>query len=97
MTSRTLLLVTGFSTLVVLGACSDPVGPGNVLAGQHPSVSLDVQPGSQGPARKCDASDAAAAGALNMLQDPTMWTIPMARDAAQGNDGMFHAVGVSGC
>ena len=36
-------------------------------------------------------------GALNMLMDLTMWDIPMSRDAAQGNAGMFHAVGVSGC
>ncbi len=36
-------------------------------------------------------------GACNMLQDPTMWTIPMVRDAPQGNAGMFHAVDVSGC
>ncbi len=36
-------------------------------------------------------------GACNMLLDATMVTIPMARDAAQGNAGMFHAVDVSGC
>jgi hypothetical protein len=36
-------------------------------------------------------------GALNMLHDDTMRTIPMVRDAAQGNAGMFTAVGVSGC
>jgi len=36
-------------------------------------------------------------GACNMLLDPTMTTIPMVRDAQQGNAGMFHAVAVSGC
>jgi hypothetical protein len=36
-------------------------------------------------------------GACNMLLDKTMVWIPMARDAAQGNAGMFHAVDVSGC
>ena len=36
-------------------------------------------------------------GALNMLHDATMATIPMTHDAAQGNAGMFHAVAVSGC
>jgi hypothetical protein len=36
-------------------------------------------------------------GACNMLRDATMVSIPMARDAAQGNAGMFHAVDVSGC
>ena len=35
-------------------------------------------------------------GACNMLQDATMWTIPMTHDAPQGNVGMFHAVAVSG-
>ena len=36
-------------------------------------------------------------GACNMLLDKTMVTIPMARAAAQGIAGMFHAVDVSGC
>jgi len=36
-------------------------------------------------------------GALNMLMDATMGTIPMTRNAAQGNAGMFQAVGVSDC
>jgi hypothetical protein len=34
-------------------------------------------------------------GALNMLHDATMFTIPMAKDAPQGNAGMFIAVGKS--
>jgi len=36
-------------------------------------------------------------GALNMLHDATMRTVPMTHDAAQGNAGMSTAVGVSGC
>ena len=36
-------------------------------------------------------------GACNMLLDPTMATVPMTHDAAQGNAGMYHAVDVSGC
>ena len=36
-------------------------------------------------------------GALNMVHDATMLTIPMTHDAPQGNTGMFIAVGVSGC
>lgn len=36
-------------------------------------------------------------GALNMLRDPTMLTVPMVHDAPQGNAGMFHAVAVSSC
>ncbi|MHB0923452.1 MAG: hypothetical protein ACYC6H_00140 [Bellilinea sp.] len=47
--------------------------------------------------RQCTAPGGGYSGALNMLHDATMWTIPMARDAAQGNAGMFHAVDVSGC
>jgi hypothetical protein len=34
-------------------------------------------------------------GALNMVHDGTMLTIPMTHDAAQGNAGMSIAVGVS--
>jgi hypothetical protein len=34
-------------------------------------------------------------GALNMLHDHTMMTVPMLHDAPQGNAGMFHAVAVS--
>lgn len=39
-------------------------------------------------------------GALNMLMDPTMLTVPMVHNTthgSHGNDGMFHAVDVSGC
>ena len=36
-------------------------------------------------------------GACNMLNDATMFTTPMAVDAAQGNAGMFGAVAHSGC
>lgn len=36
-------------------------------------------------------------GACNMLRDPSMATVPMTHDAAQGNAGMYHAVDVSGC
>ena len=36
-------------------------------------------------------------GACNMLLDPTMGTVPMTHDSADGNAGMFHAVAVSGC
>jgi hypothetical protein len=36
-------------------------------------------------------------GACNMLLDPTMVTVAMTHDAANGNAGMFRAVAVSGC
>jgi hypothetical protein len=45
----------------------------------------------------CPAPGTGLPGALNMLHDGTMVTIPMAHDAAQGNTGMFIAVGNSGC
>jgi len=45
----------------------------------------------------CPAPGTGWAGALNMLHDATMWTIPMSRDAAQGNAGMFRAVGNTAC
>ncbi len=41
------------------------------------------------------ATGPAHCGALNMLHDPTMATVPMTHDAAQGNAGMFNAVAVS--
>lgn len=44
-----------------------------------------------------EASGPCEAGALNMLHDATMSTIPMTHDAAQGNAGMFTAVANSGC
>lgn len=45
----------------------------------------------------CPAPGTGYAGALNMLHDATMWTIPMTRDALQGNAGMFGAVANSSC
>jgi hypothetical protein len=45
----------------------------------------------------CPAPGTGLAGALNMLHDPTMWTIPMTHDAPQGNAGMLTAVANSSC
>jgi hypothetical protein len=45
----------------------------------------------------CPAPGTGLPGALNMLHDATMLTIPMTHDAAQGNAGMFLAVDNSGC
>ena len=36
-------------------------------------------------------------GACNMLLDPTMWTVAMTHDSANGTVGMWRAVHVSGC
>lgn len=45
----------------------------------------------------CPAPGTGLPGALNMLHDATMFTIPMARNAPQGNAGMFRAVANSAC
>lgn len=63
----------------------------SVLAG----TAFAARPAEAG--RPCPAPGGGYTGALNMLHDATMWTIPMARDADQGNAGMFHAVEVSAC
>ena len=60
------------------------------------AVMLTAHP-AQASGRTCPAPGTGLPGALNMLHDPTMATIPMARDAAQGNAGMFNAVDKSGC
>lgn len=75
------LLISTIIALLVLSAMS-----GTAFAG-YPTEA----------GRQCTAPGGGYSGALNMLHDATMWTIPMARDAAQGNAGMFHAVDVSGC
>jgi hypothetical protein len=56
---------------------------------------LSVFAGSAAAARSSDSP--ACVGALNMLNDATMATVPMTHDAAQGNVGMFTAVDASGC
>jgi hypothetical protein len=45
----------------------------------------------------CPAPGTGLAGALNMIHDATMRSIPMARDAAQGNAGMLTAVLNTSC
>jgi hypothetical protein len=59
------------------------------------AVMLSAQPVQA--AGQCPAPGTGLPGALNMLHDATMWTIPMARDAAQGNAGMFIAVHNTAC
>ncbi len=36
-------------------------------------------------------------GALNMLSDASMGSVAMVHANANGDNGMYHAVGVSGC
>ncbi len=45
----------------------------------------------------CPAPGGGYAGALNMVHDATMLTIPMTHDAPQGNAGMDTAVANSSC
>ena len=110
MVSRKQLIAAAVTAAVALAACSDTTAPRAIVpAGQpaaanaRPAGSLAAASqesptaGSAQGSRKCEASPEAAAGALNMLNDPTMLTIPMTRDAPQGNAGMFRAVAVSGC
>jgi hypothetical protein len=48
-------------------------------------------------AGQCPAPGTGIAGALNMIHDATMLTIPMARDNYHGNDGMTTAVENTAC
>ncbi len=45
----------------------------------------------------CPAPGTGIAGALNMIHDATMLTIPMARDNENGNLGMARAVENTAC
>lgn len=78
------------SLVFALGACSEPTAP-------TPLASRSAAPAPSASAGVCPAPGTQLPGALNMLADPTMGTVPMARDAAQGNAGMYIAVGKSGC
>jgi len=113
MIRRKLLIATAIIASVVITACSDMTAPKTLVPGGLPAATiLASQSGSAismatinggGTAvsaessRPCPAPGGGFAGALNMLHDATMFTIPMAHDAPQGNVGMFHAVAVSGC
>ena len=100
MIRRRLLIATAIIAAVVITACSDMTAPKTLVPGVLPAAAI-LAPQS-GPALlvasgTAEAPRPCAAGALNMLHDPTMFSIPMARNAAQGTAGMFHAVAVSGC
>jgi hypothetical protein len=83
-----LLKATAVIASVVLSACSETTAPGEMQPA-GPSFAVGSRP--------CAAPGTGLPGALNMVHDATMLTVPMARDAEQGNAGMFHAVDVSGC
>jgi hypothetical protein len=89
MICRKLLMATAIVAAVGITACSDMTSPSEM---QSPGLASFAE-GS----RPCVAPGGGFPGALNMLHDATMLTIPMARAADQGIAGMFHAVAVSGC
>ncbi len=85
MIRRKLLIATAIVACVVTTACADTTAP------------AEMRPSFDAASRQCPAPGTGLPGALNMVHDATMFAIPMARDADQGNAGMFHAVDVSGC
>jgi hypothetical protein len=84
-----LLMATAIIASGAITACSDMTGPAEMQSAGRASFAEGSRP--------CVAPGTGLPGALNMIHDATMLAIPMARDAQQGNDGMFHAVDVSGC
>jgi hypothetical protein len=97
MIRRKLLIATAIIASVVITACSDMTAPQTLVPGGLPAAAQLVPAGSAEASRPCAAPGTGLVGALNMLRDATMFTIPMTHDADQGNAGMFHAVDVSGC
>jgi hypothetical protein len=84
-----LLMATAIIASGAITACSDMTGPAEMQSAGRASFAEGSRP--------CVAPGGGFAGALNMLHDETMLSIPMDRDAPQGNIGMFRAVAVSGC
>ena len=85
MIRRKFLIATAIIACVVTTACADTTAP------------AELRPSFDAASRPCPAPGTGLPGALNMLHDATMFTIPMVHDAAQGNAGMFVAVANSGC
>ena len=92
MTRRKLLIATAMIASVVITACSDMTAPAEMQ-----SSGLAGRASFAEGSRPCVAPGGGFPGALNMVHDPTMLSIPMERDAPQGNAGMSRAVDVSGC
>ena len=90
-----LLIATAIIASVLMTACSDMTAPKKLVPGGLPAATIRASQSEN--SKPCAAPGTGLGGALNMLRDATMGTIPMANDAAQGNTGMFHAVDVSGC
>jgi hypothetical protein len=101
-----LLIATAIIAAVVITACSDVTAPKTLVPAGSPTAAvlapqsgpaLLVAAGSAEASRPCPAPGGGFPGALNMVHDETMLTIPMAHNAPQGNAGMSQAVAVSGC
>jgi hypothetical protein len=92
MIHRNLLMATAILASVVIAGCSNMTAPAEM---QPPGIA--GRPSFDAASRQCPAPGTELPGALNMVHDPTMLDIPMARDAAQGNAGMSRAVNASGC
>jgi hypothetical protein len=95
MIRRKLLIATAIIASVVITACSDMTAPKKLVPGAVRAATIRASRSES--SRPCAAPGTGLGGALNMLLDATMTTLPMGKDAAQGNTGMFHAVDVSGC
>ena len=92
MIRRITFMAATITASVVATACSDMTGPTEIQS-PGPAGRVSFAAGS----RPCVAPGGGFSGALNMLHDETMATIPMTRNAPQGNLGMARAVDVSGC
>ena len=93
MIRRRPLILSAIIATALITACSDMTAPKNILSASLPRATI-LAPTT---VARAEASRPCNGGALNMLHDPTMFTIPGARAADQGIAGMFHAVAVSAC
>ncbi len=93
------LILSAIIATALITACSDMTAPKNLASASLPraTVLAPTTVAREEASRSCPAPGTGLAGALNMLHDPTMFTIPGVRAADQGIAGMFHAVDVSAC
>ncbi len=93
------LILSAIIATALITACSDMTAPKNLVSGSLPRATIlaPTTVAGEEASRTCPAPGTGSPGALNMLHDPTMFTVPGARAAEQGIAGMFHAVDVSAC
>ena len=99
MIRRRPLILSAIIATALITACSDMTAPKNLVSASLPRATIlaPTTVAREEASRTCPAPGTGLPGALNMLHDPTMFTIPGARAADQGIAGMFHAVAVSAC